>query len=98
MPKYRAFINVVNLHMYSHDSHQVESLGFYTNAFVEAESPEEAELAAVKTVRQSRKLRDAVGNPPDDPPRIFVEEIQEIADWPADTARPLTGFALDLRE
>jgi len=23
---------------------------------------------------------------------MFVEEIEEIADWPPDTVRPLTGF------
>jgi hypothetical protein len=36
----------------------------------------------------------AARNGADDPPRLAVEEIAEILDWPADTVHPLTGFAL----
>ena len=94
MPKYRAFIHGANFHIYSHDSQQVETLGFYTNAFLEAQSPESAEFEALELIRHLPKLRGVVRNPPDDPPRICVEELEEIAEWPVDTVRPLTGLAL----
>jgi hypothetical protein len=94
MNKYRVFLKGVNFQLFDHDSRRIESLGFYTNAFVEADSLKAAELLAVDVLRQSPELRDSVQNAKDDPPRIFVEEIVEIADWPPDTARPLTGLAL----
>ena len=92
MPKHRAFINGTNFQMFSEDSQRVETLGFYTNAFVEADSPQSAEMAAVELIRLSPALRATVQNAADNPPRIFVEELQEIADWPPDTVRPLQGF------
>lgn len=91
MPKFRAFVHGVNLQMRRSDSDVVERLGFYTNGFVEAESPKAAESMVVDLIRDRAELRKAVENSREDPPRIFVEEI---ADWPAGTARPLTGFAL----
>jgi hypothetical protein len=94
MPKYRAFVHGVNFHMHLSDAKEVERLGFYTNVFVEAESVAAAELVAVDVLRDDPDLRQGVLNPRDDPPRLFVEEIKEIADWPADTARPRTGLAL----
>ena len=94
MPKFRAFVHGVNFHMHLSDSEVVERLGFYTNVFVEADSPEAAELLAVDVLRDDTKLNDGVLNARDNPPRLFVEEIEEIAEWPADTARPRTGLAL----
>ena len=93
MSKYRAFVHGVNFQIRNLDRDLVEPLGFYTNAFVEAESPEAAELLVVELLRDDPKLRDTALNPRDDPPRLFVEEIEEIEDWPPDTAHPLTGFA-----
>jgi len=94
MTKFRVLVHGVNFRVYLSDSNEVRPHGFYVNAFVESESPEKAELAAVEVIRKSPKLHGAVFNAPGDPPRLFVEEIVEIADWPADTVRPLTGFAL----
>jgi hypothetical protein len=94
MPKFRTFIHGVNFHVHLSDSDTVKPHGFYVNAFIEAESPEKAELEAIELIRECPKLHGAVYDSADDPPRMFVEEIQEIADWPPDTVRPLTGFAL----
>ena len=93
MPKYRAFIHGANFQIYSHDCECVETLGFYTNAFLEAHDPPTAEFEALELIRQSPKLQGVIRNPADDPPRICVEELEEITDWPEGTARPLTGLA-----
>lgn len=94
MPKFRVFVQGVNFHLHLSDAEVSERLGFYTNVFVEAESSQAAELLAVDVLRDDAKLKEGVLNPRDDPPRLFVEEIEEIAEWPADTARPRTGLAL----
>jgi hypothetical protein len=92
MPKFRAFIQGVNFHMRV-DSPNVEPMMFYVTAYVEAMSAEAAEQASVDLLRASLKLRKGVFNPPDDPPRMFVEEIEELAEWPTGCALPLSGFA-----
>src|SRR4051812_30040808 len=93
MHKYRAFIHGVNFQIRNHDKGIVEPLGFYVSAFVEADSPQKAESIVIDLVRDEQELRESVLNPRDDPPRLFVEEVEEISEWPAETARPLTGFA-----
>ena len=55
--------------------------GFYTTRFVEAADEREAEFAAVDQLRARRSLRDAVRNPADDPPRIFLEDIAELSSF-----------------
>lgn len=92
-PKFRVLIHGVNFHIRDGDTQQVEPLGFYVTAFVEAHSPGDAELAAVALLRESPKLRGQILNQPDDPPRMFVEEMEELLEWPADCALPLSGFA-----
>ena len=52
-------------------------LGFYTTRFVEAGSVREAEYAAIDLLRADDKLQDVL-NDKDDPPMMFVEEIEEI--------------------
>ena len=93
MPKFRFLIHGANCCVYSHDSNKVQPSGFYVTAFVEEDSEEVAKSSAIGLVKKSAKLRDAIVSQVDDPPRISIEESQEISDWPANTARPLTGFA-----
>ncbi len=64
---------------------QVCPLGFYTTRFVEADGPDVAESAAVDLIRADQKLRTSVRNDRADPPRIFIDEIEEIqfSDVPA---------------
>jgi len=92
-PKFRALIHGVNFHIRDSDSQRVELVGFYVTAFVESHSAEDAELASVALLRDSPKLCGQVLNPPADPPRIFVEDMEELAEWPADYTLPLSGFA-----
>jgi hypothetical protein len=93
MPKFRAFIKGVNLLIHSEDSQRIVPSGFYVNAFVDAHSAGAAQDSAIALVRQSR-VYAAACNTADDPPRIAVEELEEISEWPVGTQRPLTGFAL----
>lgn len=93
MPKYQVLINGMNFHMHDADSQAVEPMGFYVIACVVADSPEAAEAASVALLRATPELRKAVLNPPGDPPRMNVEEIHELEEWPAEGSRPLSGFA-----
>ena len=91
--KYRTFVHGVNFRLRDQPDGGTEPVGFYVTAFVAAESPEHAESTVIELLRDEPKLRDNALNPPDDPPRLFVEEIEEIDEFPPDTVRPFTGFA-----
>jgi hypothetical protein len=93
MPKFRALIKGTNLLIHSEDSQRIVPSGFYVNAFIDADSADAARGSAIRLVRQSH-IYAAARNTVDDPPRIAVEEMEEISDWPVGTRRPLTGFAL----
>ena len=56
----------------------VAKLGFYTTRFVEADTPDAAEQAAVDVVRQDSRLQGIVRNAPTDPPMIYLESLSEI--------------------
>jgi hypothetical protein len=60
---------------------------------VEADSPEQAEQIVVDLLRADPRLQEGVLNSREGPLCLFVEEIEEISEWPADTIRPVTGFA-----
>jgi hypothetical protein len=92
MPKFRVFVHGINFQMRAPDKDVAELLGFYTIGFVDALSPQKAEELVIGLLRDHTDLREDVLNPQEDPPRFFVEEIAEIADWPTDTKRPLTGL------
>lgn len=53
----------------------------------------DAQTAALDLVRADSKLRATVQNPRDDPPRLEFEEVKQLAEWPADSVRPLSGFS-----
>jgi hypothetical protein len=93
MPKYRAFVHGVNFRLRNQPDGGAEPVGFYVSAFVSAESPDEAESLVIGLLRDEPKLRENAINDRSDPPQLFIEELEEIDDFPADTARPLTGFA-----
>lgn len=75
MPKWRVLLNGQNFLM--DVDGQLTKLGFYANRYVEAESSELAELAAVQCVREDETF-DSVRNEKSDSPMIFAEEIEEI--------------------
>lgn len=51
---------------------------FYQNLFIEAEDCEAAKNKAKQIIRSDQSLSDVVRNCQDDPPRLFVEEIQQL--------------------
>lgn len=57
-----------------------ERLGFYQHVGVDASDPEAAELEAVRIVQEESDLRTVTRNPRDDPPVLYVEEIDELED------------------
>jgi hypothetical protein len=91
MRKYVVLIHGVNFVMRD-DGGEPKLMGFYVNVYVETETPQQAEDDAVQLVRASSKLRSAVVNAQDDPPRLLVDEVAELSDWPNDCVRPLSGF------
>lgn len=69
---------------------KVGKYGFFQTFFLEADSPTAAESAAVQKVRKSPDMLTVVRNSKDDPPMIYLEEIEEIQEFPKDT-RQETG-------
>lgn len=65
--------------------------GFLTVRVVEASDPDQAEEAAIGTVRETQRLRELVRNGPEDPPILEVEKRVELdAGTPTDDCP--TGF------
>ncbi len=91
MPKFSTLIHGCNFLLPTEGSPQKH--GFYVCTFVEAASVADAQAAALSLVRANPKLRATVQNPPDDPPRLEFEEVEQLAEWPADCVRPLSGFS-----
>ena len=74
MKKYRVLLNGRNFILETGDDGPKKH-GFFTTRWVKANDEVEAENSAVEMIRQCSKLRSAVLNEKDDPPRIFLEEI-----------------------
>jgi hypothetical protein len=77
------------------DTPKVRRMGFYTMIFVMARSPQQAELRAVDVLRRDKGLRVSVRNAADDPPRLFADEIHEIASFRG-CRRPRIGLGFYL--
>ena len=73
MKRYRVQLNGQNFQM-----RNGEVLGFYTTRWVKAHTPEMAEKAAVKLVREDPSLKAAVNNKKDNPPMIYLENLAEV--------------------
>ena len=56
---------------------KLEKVGFYQTIFVESDNPEFAENKAVEIIRNS-DLQEEVKNDIEDPPMIYLDEIEEI--------------------
>jgi hypothetical protein len=76
MSHYRVFLRGENFLLRVDD--QPTRMGFYTTRFVEAESPEEAELAAVALLRTDEWLRASVLNEASDRPVMHADEIELV--------------------
>jgi hypothetical protein len=92
MQKFVITIHGVNFLIPKEDATAAELMGFYVNAYVEAATPEEAELNAIALVRASPKLRPRVANSVDNPPRLWASDLKRLDEWPTDQALPLSGF------
>ncbi len=88
MPWFRTFIRGENFKMRVEG--KVQALGFYTNRFVEADDQRGAELAALAAIKAEPKLQGTPVNERADPPRIYVEEIEEMHE----TSRPDVSHGL----
>lgn len=94
MPFFRILVRGENFRM--NVSGSVGTFGFYTTRFVEVENPETVENEAVAAIRTDPELTCAVLNNRDNPPRIFIEEIEQIpqSDIP-DVAQGFTFFVTE---
>jgi len=87
MPLYRCFIRGDNFP--GKLAGQKKAVGFYTTRFVEADSPEQAELLAVELLRNDPDLEVAPKYRTPEA-RVIFEDIDEV---PAETKRvPNKGF------
>lgn len=91
MHKYRVFVHGENLLTEADGVRQRH--GFYTNVFIEALTPEDAESAAIELIRQDTHLRDITLNADDDPLNLSVDEVQEIGSFYG-LRMPRTAFML----
>lgn len=78
MKKYRVFIHGKNFAIRDAETSQPAVRGFYTTVYVEAADFPAAEHAAVELLRQDEQLRATTCNDRSDPPRLDVEEMQEL--------------------
>ena len=76
MQKYRVMIHGQNL-LTDVDGIR-QKLGFFTNVFVEAFTPADAESRAIEILREDADLADILLNLDDDPLSLSANEIREI--------------------
>jgi hypothetical protein len=81
MDRYHALIRGENFCIAMNGKPQ--KVGFYTNRWVEANDPEEAAALVVSLLRAEPELRGLVLNAPDDPPLLYVDELEPVADLEA---------------
>ena len=88
MPVFRCFIRGENFP--GSLMSQEEPLGFYTTRFVRAESPAEAEMAALSLLREDETLGSVRPEDRMEDAKVYFEQIEEV---PEDPGRgPGKGF------
>lgn len=90
MKKYRVMVEGGNFLLNMND--EAKKYGFYTTRFVEAQSQEEAENVVINILRDEPKLTGIVLNEREDPPMMYIVEIEEL-DHFDDQHTLATGFA-----
>jgi hypothetical protein len=91
MNKYRILVHGQNV--LTEADGVLQRLGFYTNVFVEAYTPEAAVEQAFDILREDTELRDLALNDEDDLLRFTADEVHEIESF-EDITLPRTGLAL----
>jgi len=76
MEKYRVIIRGQNVLTEVDGVRQ--RLGFYTNVFVEALSPADAQARAIELLRKDSALRDSASNAADNPVRLTADRVEQI--------------------
>lgn len=87
-------INGRNFHLAFVDENgqsRVRRMGFVTTVHVRARNPNEAELRAVNVLRRDKALLKSVRNPKSNPPRMFVDDIEELQSFKG-LRTPRLGF------
>ncbi len=79
MNKYRVFIEGKNFLIEFDD--KPKNTGFFTTRYVEAVDSAEAENKAIELIKNDSDLRSTILNEPNDPPKMYVEEIEELASF-----------------
>lgn len=76
MLKYRVIVERQNL--LTHVDGVRQRLGFYTNVFIEAFTPDDPASRAIELVREDVDWQQILINAEDDPINLSADEIQEI--------------------
>ncbi|MFA5191274.1 MAG: hypothetical protein WA117_15570 [Verrucomicrobiia bacterium] len=80
-PKHRYYeVKITKLRRRSSPK-DLRKIGFYTIVSVRANSHREAELLAVDILRKDNELKRIVQNSPNDPPKLFAEEITQVSSF-----------------
>lgn len=91
MKKFRVLLNGRNFLLdMGYDG--LKKHGFFTTRWVKANDEVEAENSAVEMVRQCSQLRSVVLNEKDDPPEIFLEEIDVAVAFEYFRRKPGKGY------
>jgi hypothetical protein len=93
MPWYRCLIAGENFPRQTVETGHTELMGFFTTRWVEAASPEEAELKALAMMRVEDTFKLPDGRPKPKDAKVFFEEIIEV-DGPQ-TRGGATWYAMD---
>lgn len=74
--------------------------GFFTTRWVKAENPKEAELAAVRLIKEDVRLVNATSNKNGEEPEpmIYLEELSEVSWLTYLRRRPGVGYSFYLKE
>ncbi len=92
MPFYRVMLRGENFVMNLNG--EPRQFGFYTRRFVRARSENEAEHDAVALIKNDESLKRSVLNHRDDPPMIYLEEMEKLPWWRMLRRRRGRGYAL----
>ena len=68
----------------------VQKYGFFTTRYIEADSPEQAEIRAVQLIRQDKLIKSAAKNE-GSRPMIYVDSITELKSFEG-SRRPGTRY------
>lgn len=91
MPKYEITVEGSNFLVQFHATHRRRKHGFCTKFFLEADTPEAAETAAIDHLKSDKDIVSVVRNELGDDATLKVEKTVEIARWPK-VSRPRIGL------